>query len=134
MTRVGRWLILAAAVCLTATAAFGQEKPAERPKTLLEEIVLFSYIENSVVFNLNGNGRGNHNELRLYDFDGGYTFNMAEFSAKKDPSERYPFGFGVVLTAGQDRSEEHTSELQSQSNLVCRLLLEKKKKMNQLQV
>src|SRR2546430_4535570 len=28
----------------------------------------------------------------------------------------------------EDRSEEHTSELQSQSNLVCRLLLEKKKK------
>src|SRR2546430_17497501 len=28
------------------------------------------------------------------------------------------------------RSEEHTSELQSQSNLVCRLLLEKKKKHN----
>src|SRR2546430_9560371 len=28
----------------------------------------------------------------------------------------------------RDRSEEHTSELQSQSNLVCRLLLEKKKK------
>src|SRR2546427_7768089 len=28
----------------------------------------------------------------------------------------------------QTRSEEHTSELQSQSNLVCRLLLEKKKK------
>src|SRR2546427_6448637 len=29
------------------------------------------------------------------------------------------------------RSEEHTSELQSQSNLVCRLLLEKKKKKKQ---
>src|SRR2546430_4722653 len=29
---------------------------------------------------------------------------------------------------GGRRSEEHTSELQSQSNLVCRLLLEKKKK------
>src|SRR2546427_8673231 len=28
------------------------------------------------------------------------------------------------------RSEEHTSELQSQSNLVCRLLLEKKKQKN----
>src|SRR2546427_7571619 len=28
---------------------------------------------------------------------------------------------------GATRSEEHTSELQSQSNLVCRLLLEKKK-------
>src|SRR2546427_9009289 len=35
-----------------------------------------------------------------------------------------------LLTALLDswRSEEHTSELQSQSNLVCRLLLEKKKK------
>src|SRR2546430_11363382 len=30
----------------------------------------------------------------------------------------------------RQRSEEHTSELQSQSNLVCRLLLEKKKKKN----
>src|SRR2546430_5097336 len=31
-------------------------------------------------------------------------------------------------TRSKKRSEEHTSELQSQSNLVCRLLLEKKKK------
>src|SRR2546427_8450755 len=30
----------------------------------------------------------------------------------------------------RERSEEHTSELQSQSNLVCRLLLEKKKQNN----
>src|SRR2546430_13148856 len=30
------------------------------------------------------------------------------------------------LTHPEDRSEEHTSELQSQSNIVCRLLLEKK--------
>src|SRR5688572_31094190 len=35
----------------------------------------------------------------------------------------------VALEIAQgERSEEHTSELQSQSNLVCRLLLEKKKK------
>src|SRR5688572_20624908 len=34
--------------------------------------------------------------------------------------------FGLMIIAGS-RSEEHTSELQSQSNLVCRLLLEKKK-------
>src|SRR2546430_12609484 len=33
-----------------------------------------------------------------------------------------------------ERSEEHTSELQSQSNLVCRLLLEKKKKYHNLDV
>src|SRR2546430_9734971 len=32
------------------------------------------------------------------------------------------------LHTNMDRSEEHTSELQSQSNLVCRLLLEKKKR------
>src|SRR3989454_8434629 len=31
---------------------------------------------------------------------------------------------------GGERSEEHTSELQSPCNLVCRLLLEKKKKLN----
>src|SRR2546430_6678173 len=33
------------------------------------------------------------------------------------------------VMATDARSEEHTSELQSQSNLVCRLLLEKKKKI-----
>src|SRR2546427_3030791 len=33
-----------------------------------------------------------------------------------------------LIVVDGDRSEEHTSELQSQSNLVCRLLLEKKKK------
>src|SRR5256885_11544150 len=37
--------------------------------------------------------------------------------------------FGILISAGRmDRSEEHTSELQSPCNLVCRLLLEKKKK------
>src|SRR2546427_9345176 len=34
----------------------------------------------------------------------------------------------AAIEAAKIRSEEHTSELQSQSNLVCRLLLEKKKK------
>src|SRR5438270_9707398 len=34
------------------------------------------------------------------------------------------------VDAAGSRSEEHTSELQSQSNLVCRLLLEKKKTKN----
>src|SRR5260370_8017320 len=36
-------------------------------------------------------------------------------------------GQAVVLVEERDRSEEHTSELQSHLNLVCRLLLEKKK-------
>src|SRR5688572_31032084 len=52
-------------------------------------------------------------------------------------SERHAWSDGVNVLAIQNgtddpdqwvRSEEHTSELQSQSNLVCRLLLEKKKK------
>src|SRR2546430_5095969 len=46
---------------------------------------------------------------------------------------RLPWGIEMVHRFDQrvqnfERSEEHTSELQSQSNLVCRLLLEKKKK------
>src|SRR2546427_6768465 len=47
----------------------------------------------------------------------------AKFSVK-----RYEFDMGWVYISAMQRSEEHTSELQSQSNLVCRLLLEKKKK------
>src|SRR5689334_23579973 len=42
--------------------------------------------------------------------------------------ERLWEGGRVVTAAGSARSEEHTSELQSQFHLVCRLLLEKKKK------
>src|SRR2546430_3336550 len=37
---------------------------------------------------------------------------------------------GTICASLVPRSEEHTSELQSQSNLVCRLLLEKKKTIN----
>src|SRR5256885_3838355 len=37
---------------------------------------------------------------------------------------------GLVGARARPRSEEHTSELQSPCNLVCRLLLEKKKKKN----
>src|SRR2546430_9611668 len=46
----------------------------------------------------------------------------------------------IRVTDGQaefylrERSEEHTSELQSQSNLVCRLLLEKKKNRTHLRI
>src|SRR3989440_4738196 len=39
-------------------------------------------------------------------------------------------GFQATRAISRDRSEEHTSELQSRSDLVCRLLLEKKKPKN----
>src|SRR6478736_1429012 len=49
----------------------------------------------------------------------------------RSATDRRPGGVGRRRPAGaaavRHRSEEHTSELQSQSNLVCRLLLEKKK-------
>lgn len=101
------WVTAAVVAAATATAAFAQAPPADKPKTLWEEHVLFSYIENSYVWNLGHTGRDDVNELRLYDFDAGYTFNMAEFSIKKDPSDRYPFGYGLVLTAGQDAQKNH---------------------------
>src|SRR3989454_3347108 len=53
--------------------------------------------------------------------------------------QREPPAVAVVLVGervhdrhGPRRSEEHTSELQSPCNLVCRLLLEKKKKKNKI--
>src|SRR6266478_8794917 len=46
-------------------------------------------------------------------------------------SRRYRSGrHDIAERHDEHRSEEHTSELQSQSNLVCRLLLEKKKKQH----
>src|SRR2546427_4762369 len=44
------------------------------------------------------------------------------------PAEKDIAGRLHEILSTHHRSEEHTSELQSQSNLVCRLLLEKKKK------
>src|SRR2546430_9975943 len=58
---------------------------------------------------------------------GGNTY----FAAVRLDARPQPFGDITVAmnsARGANRSEEHTSELQSQSNLVCRLLLEKKKK------
>src|SRR6266480_6101238 len=43
-------------------------------------------------------------------------------------------GYSVMVRAMSARSEEHTSELQSHVNLVCRLLLEKKKKTSYKQL
>jgi hypothetical protein len=97
-------LIVVAAV--SARAADPPEEP--KPATLRDEIRLFSYVEMSYTGNLGGASRGGVNELRVYDYLEGFTFNMAEFSVKKDPSERYPFGFGLVLAAGRDAQKDHS--------------------------
>src|SRR2546422_6656253 len=61
---------------------------------------------------------GGDRELGLVD-------QVARVHGLGEPDERVAAG---GLAADQDRSEEHTSELQSRLHLVCRLLLEKKKK------
>src|SRR5687768_6816522 len=107
MTRfLGGWIAVVVLVATTAVASAqtAPAKPEDKPKTLVEELVFFGYVENSYVFNFRG---GDQNELRFYDFDQDYTFNMFEFSIKKDPSEQYPFGFGLVLTGGQDAQKNH---------------------------
>src|SRR5438270_10267600 len=55
------------------------------------------------------------------------TLFRSRLAAASRLSRRLAIGAGIHILGGS-RSEEHTSELQSQSNLVCRLLLEKKKK------
>src|SRR3989475_4144049 len=54
------------------------------------------------------------------DWDEELVFQGARVKRHQEIADR-------LLAEGKARSEEHTSELQSQSNLVCRLLLEKKK-------
>src|SRR2546430_13179409 len=58
---------------------------------------------------------------------------LAEAAEKRNLEEAVSWRAQIARILPHDldsqlRSEEHTSELQSQSNLVCRLLLEKKKK------
>lgn len=107
MARLWERITVATLVLTLAAGAAAQEKKAEeKPKTLLEELVWFGYVENSYVFNLRGS-RADLNNLRLYDLDSGYSFNMAELSIKKNPSERYPFGFGLVITGGEDAQKNH---------------------------
>src|SRR5947208_13115335 len=77
-------------------------------------------------------------------------FRSCAYPREKDPLWAICFGAGAVRAAletrltglskipskskiEQNRSEEHTSELQSPDHLVCRLLLEKKKKNNHKQ-
>src|SRR2546429_2779791 len=76
--------------------------------------------------------------------DGGlkFTAKLEEPAVPEDPtshqqSEQLPtynaYSIdGDVTAPNTRRSEEHTSELQSRLHLVCRLLLEKKKKINQV--
>src|SRR2546426_5955825 len=63
----------------------------------------------------------------VLDYSAGFSLPMpdAETSISDEPGARK--GHAGICAGAVRRSEEHTSELQSPCNLVCRLLLEKKK-------
>src|SRR5256886_12543536 len=79
--------------------------------------------------------------FRSHAFEGGRDGSMAKFvsvaprlsltgmSADQWIAAKPGTEYMLALAMAQVRSEEHTSELQSQSNLVCRLLLEKNKQL-----
>src|SRR2546427_3837126 len=60
-----------------------------------------------------------------------YTTLFRSLAGQIEQGAVVPAGDGEVVVRDV-RSEEHTSELQSQSNLVCRLLLEKKKNIKRI--
>src|SRR2546427_9140621 len=63
------------------------------------------------------------------------TSHLVVWDIRDMRSELRPLAISLIADrVWSQRSEEHTSELQSQSNLVCRLLLEKKKKKNNMSI
>src|SRR2546430_13280990 len=72
-------------------------------------------------------GRGGGLAVQLRDLPAEHRDDQAERRDRRVVGREDPPAHARREPLDQQRSEEHTSELQSQSNLVCRLLLEKKK-------
>src|SRR5207247_106655 len=66
--------------------------------------------------------------VTLTSDDGVVPLRTSARSSAESPTRRKRGSAGRTRSGWDDRSEEHTSELQSRVDLVCRLLLEKKKK------
>src|SRR5258708_15024613 len=82
-----------------------------------------------------GENTGGHVKLMVDEFTKVHKLaNKTGVEVKRDiaygPHPRQNFDVFRPASPGQQRSEEHTSELQSPDHLVCRLLLEKKKNIN----
>src|SRR5712664_4496355 len=96
--RVGRSGLMLPAISLGLWQNFGADTPPERQSAIVRRAF----------------------DLRITHFDLANNYGPPAGSAEEN--------FGRILATDLARSEEHTSELQSRSDLVCRLLLEKKKK------
>src|SRR2546430_9743252 len=96
----------------------GSPPPADKVKNEVSVIIGYPFKTNSDATAEIGTAK-----FAMYtQNDGAWIKNVAEEARMVDAMRK-----GADLTVkGTSRSEEHTSELQSQSNLVCRLLLEKK--------
>src|SRR2546426_12457938 len=87
-----------------------------------------------------GKKTGDKIRTAIHDFEGDQTYTEKrghDFTLNATFADVRPERYDALMIAGgrapeylrlNERSEEHTSELQSPCNLVCRLLLEKKKK------
>src|SRR5690606_41630810 len=81
-----------------------------------------------------------HDALPIFQSGMGFDFNVAVYAVSLGKaamacsegmgSPAYSEECQLPASTAASRSEEHTSELQSRENLVCRLLLEKKKLIN----
>src|SRR5690606_41996139 len=95
------------------------------PLTLLSLPLFHCFL--AIIFFFNDTATTEIYTLSLHD-----ALPICFVTASPDPPADLPVSTGTP--GHRARSEEHTSELQSRENLVCRLLLEKKKKTKQQQI
>src|SRR2546427_10403012 len=103
----------------TITPQLIEARPMLRPGDVLE------YVPGVIITQHSGDGKANQYFLRGFNLDHGTDF-LTTINHMPVNLPTHAHGQGYSDINFLLRSEEHTSELQSQSNLVCRLLLEKK--------
>src|SRR5690606_40782012 len=94
----------------------------------IEDSYVLPFMLVGVIFYFVGSTQGSFQAFRFTN----YIWHFTDFNVGHSHITMYGiiafFLWGSIYAIMPKRSEEHTSELQSRENLVCRLLLEKKKK------